>query len=111
MKVGMFELCFAHVRPGVVKITAEDIEDSMTWTTEYGIYVVNGRGKMRGVRRPSPLAFFTRVLMFSNHSRHELRIPTCLIDIEGCVNTRANEEYKGIGKGKKMEWEEIVKET
>jgi hypothetical protein len=86
MKVGRFEVCFAHVRPSVVKITAKDIEDSLTWTTKYGIYVVNGRGRMRGARRPSPSGICSKALMFSYHSRHELRITTCLID---------NEEYKG----------------
>jgi hypothetical protein len=62
-KLERFELCFAHVRPGVVKITAKDIEDGLTWTTEYGIYVVKGRGRMREVRRLSPLVFCTKVLM------------------------------------------------
>jgi hypothetical protein len=61
---------FAHVCSGVVKITAEDIEESLTCTMEYGIYLVNGRERMRGVRRPPPFGTCTKVLMFFYDSIH-----------------------------------------
>jgi hypothetical protein len=45
----------ADVRPGVVKVTAEEVEDSLTRTTEYGIHVLNGCSRVR--RRPLVLKF------------------------------------------------------
>jgi hypothetical protein len=44
-------LCTQTARRGVVKMTVENIEDGLTWTTEYGICVVNSR---RGMERVAP---------------------------------------------------------
>jgi hypothetical protein len=89
-------------------MTTEEVEDGQTRTTEYGIYVVIERGRMRGVvrRRPPSLATCAEVLMFPYHSRHILRCTTCIINDGRCANqykvalgvqSRRNKE-RGMGK-------------